>query len=97
MGKITSKMATMLGQVGRRAGLFFKKSAGDAKLLSVPSRGIVYTHSGGVLTHPEQVKFGLIKATAVVVPWLWFGATLSKNGAAFLEENDIFVPEDDDD
>lgn len=33
----------------------------------------------------------------VVVPGVTVGASLSKYGAAFLEEHDIFVPSDDDD
>jgi essential MCU regulator, mitochondrial len=34
---------------------------------------------------------------AVVVAGLGVGAYISKNIAAFLEENDLFIPEDDDD
>jgi len=60
-------------------------------------RQAVTTDSGAILERPEQVRFGLLKATAVVIPFLYAGATISKNGAAFLEENDIFVPDDDDD
>lgn len=55
------------------------------------------TSVGSIRGQPSQVKFGLLKAFAVVVPFLYIGATISKEGAAFLEENDIFVPEDDDD
>ena len=57
----------------------------------------IYTESGGVKTKPESVKYGLFKAAVVVFPFLFAGATFSKNAAAFLEENDIFVPDDDDD
>ncbi|PIK44401.1 hypothetical protein BSL78_18725 [Apostichopus japonicus] len=52
---------------------------------------------GSIKQQPPQVKLGLLKAFVVVVPFLYIGATISKEGAAFLEENDIFVPEDDDD
>ena len=44
-----------------------------------------------------QTAFGLIRMTAVVVPFLYVGTLISKNFAALLEEHDIFVPEDDDD
>jgi len=44
-----------------------------------------------------QTPFGLIRMTAVVVPFLYVGTLISKNFAALLEEHDIFVPEDDDD
>jgi hypothetical protein len=57
----------------------------------------IYTSSGGFMHKPDQTRFALIKVMAVVFPFLYAGATLSKNGAAFLEENDIFVPDDDDD
>lgn len=32
-----------------------------------------------------------------VVPFLWGGAILSREFAAWLEEHELFVPEDDDD
>ena len=57
----------------------------------------VYTGTGAVLPKPVQVKLPIGRVLMVVFPFMWAGATLSKNGAAFLEENDIFVPEDDDD
>ena len=64
----------------------------------VPSRNTqVFTEAGGVCPKPEKVKFGLAKVLLVVCPFVYIGATISKNGAAFLEENDIFVPDDDDD
>lgn len=47
--------------------------------------------------HDFQTSFGLIRMTAVVVPFLYVGTLISKNFAALLEEHDIFVPEDDDD
>ena len=46
---------------------------------------------------PSQVRLGLIKVFAVVVPFVYVGAVMSKYGAEFLEEWNIFVPEDDDD
>ena len=46
---------------------------------------------------PSQVRLGLVKVLAVVIPFLYLGAVASKHGAEFLEEWDIFVPEDDDD
>lgn len=46
---------------------------------------------------PEKLRFGWLRITLVVVPTLYLGATISQQGAAFLEENEIFVPSDDDD
>ncbi|CAK6953492.1 single-pass membrane protein with aspartate-rich tail 1b [Scomber scombrus] len=61
------------------------------------SRNAVSTASGGILPKPDKTAFGLIRMTAVVVPFLYVGTLISKNFAALLEEHDIFVPEDDDD
>ncbi len=64
----------------------------------LPKRGVVLTtKNGGVAAKPEQVKFPMTKLMLCLGPFTYFGISLAKNGAAFLEENDIFVPEDDDD
>uniref|UniRef100_A0AAZ3R495 Essential MCU regulator, mitochondrial n=1 Tax=Oncorhynchus tshawytscha TaxID=74940 RepID=A0AAZ3R495_ONCTS len=71
-------------------------------------RNAVSTANGGVQPKPAkifflsfapitQISFGLIRMTAVVIPFLYVGTLISKNFAALLEEHDIFVPEDDDD
>ena len=52
--------------------------------------------TGEVLSKPEKTRFGLTKVTLVVVPFLYVGGIISREGAAWLEENDIFSPEDDD-
>lgn len=54
-------------------------------------------NSGAVLPEPERSNLGLVWVFLTVLPGLYIGATISKEGAAFLEENDIFVPDDDDD
>ena len=56
----------------------------------------IYSESGGILSKPSQVHFGVLKATAIIFPTVYIGSTISKNGAAFLEEQEIFVPDDDD-
>ena len=67
-------------------------------LMHISKRGeCVYTGTGAILPKPEQIKFPVVKAMAVAFPFLYTGMMLSKNAAAFLEENDIFVPDDDDD
>ncbi|KAJ4944907.1 hypothetical protein JOQ06_013446 [Pogonophryne albipinna] len=55
-----------------------------------------FSPRGGTARIP-LTPFGLIRMTAVVVPFLYVGTLISKNFAALLEEHDIFVPEDDDD
>ncbi|XP_071797694.1 essential MCU regulator, mitochondrial-like isoform X2 [Asterias amurensis] len=55
------------------------------------------TETGALLAKPTTINLGLSKIVLVTVPFLYLGATISKEGAAFLEENDIFIPDDDDD
>lgn len=61
------------------------------------TRNVVTTSNGEIRAMPEQTRFGLVKVFAVSVPGILVGATLAKNGAAWLEENEIFIPDDDDD
>ena len=60
-------------------------------------RSIHHTEGQLIEEAPAQVKLGLIKVCAIVLPFGYLGAILSKRGAEFLEEWNIFVPEDDDD
>lgn len=52
---------------------------------------------GTVLPMPKVLPFGLIGVLCSVIPGLFIGAAISKSVANFLEENDLFVPSDDDD
>ncbi|XP_076851323.1 single-pass membrane protein with aspartate-rich tail 1b [Brachyhypopomus gauderio] len=61
------------------------------------SRNAVTSVSGAILPKPDKVPFGLTRITVVVVPFLYMGTLISKNFAAILEENDIFIPDNDDD
>ncbi|RDD45682.1 Essential MCU regulator, mitochondrial [Trichoplax sp. H2] len=60
------------------------------------SRTIANQPSAVFHDKPHIDRFGTIKAVVISVSFTYLGAQLSKRGAAFLEENDIFVPEDDD-
>lgn len=53
--------------------------------------------SGAFKPKPSEMPFGLLAIICAVIPGLFVGATISKNVANFLEENDLFVPSDDDD
>lgn len=55
----------------------------------------VYKSSGAITEAPFRTKFGIIKIAGVVTPFLLAGAYISMSGAKFLEDNEIFVPEDD--
>ncbi|TPP62986.1 hypothetical protein FGIG_06340 [Fasciola gigantica] len=56
-----------------------------------------YKLSGAIKQRPELMSFAVARSLAMSIPFICFGAYLSREGAAILEEMDIFVPEDDDD
>ncbi|XP_058237209.1 single-pass membrane protein with aspartate-rich tail 1b [Hemibagrus wyckioides] len=61
------------------------------------SRNAVTSTSGAILPKPDITRFGVVRMTVVVLPFLYVGTLISKQFAALLEEHDIFVPDDDDD
>jgi len=61
------------------------------------ARTVVTTETGAFLPKPEVQRLGIVKVFACAIPGIYIGATVAREGAAFLEENDIFVPDDDDD
>ncbi|XP_077380472.1 single-pass membrane protein with aspartate-rich tail 1b [Festucalex cinctus] len=82
----------------RNAGLLGRNVSKKSCLnRTAQTRSAVSSSSGAILPKPDKTPFGLIRMTAVVVPFLYVGTLISKNFAALLEEHDIFVPEDDDD
>lgn len=52
--------------------------------------------SGALKPKPEENRLGPILVVCAVLPGLFIGAQISKSVANFLEENDLFVPDDDD-
>jgi len=60
-------------------------------------RSVVYSESGAILERPQRVSFGLLKVLLVVGVSVFIGGTISMKGAEFLEEHDLFVPDEDDD
>lgn len=56
-----------------------------------------HKRTGAVLPMPKVASFGIFGVLCSVVPGLFIGAAISKTIANFLEENDLFVPSDDDD
>lgn len=53
--------------------------------------------TGAIRPMPKVMSFGMLGVLLSVVPGLFIGAAISKSVANFLEENDLFVPSDDDD
>ncbi|XP_049577083.1 single-pass membrane protein with aspartate-rich tail 1b [Syngnathus scovelli] len=95
----TSILRSSLRPNIRNAGLLARNNASKTSNLNrtTQTRNAVSSSSGAILPKPDKTPFGLIRMTAVVVPFLYVGTLISKNFAALLEEHDIFVPEDDDD
>jgi hypothetical protein len=62
-----------------------------------PFRTAVTTPEGAYLPEPQKVRFGMAGVFVTVIPGLFLGAMISKTLASFLEEQDLFVPSDDDD
>ncbi|KAM7342086.1 essential MCU regulator [Cochliomyia hominivorax] len=66
-------------------------------LSEIQRRNATHFRSGALKPKPEEMPFGVMGVVCAVVPGLFIGAAISKSVANFLEENDLFVPEDDDD
>jgi len=50
-----------------------------------------------VMPEPYRSRLGMLTVFGVVIPGLMIGGWISQNIARILEENDLFVPSDDDD
>jgi hypothetical protein len=57
----------------------------------------VYTETGALKEMPKWLRFGFLKIAANIVLFVFVGSLISKTCVTFLEENDIFKPEEDDD
>lgn len=80
-------------------GMLANRPSNDLRLNlnHVLKRNRVTTDTGAFLPEPKKTSFGILRVLLAVLPGLYLGATISKECAAFLEENDIFVPDEDDD
>lgn len=56
-----------------------------------------FYRTGAIRPMPKVLPFGFLGLIGSVVPGLFIGAAISKSVANFLEENELFVPSDDDD
>lgn len=53
--------------------------------------------TGTIPPMPKRQFLGITKLLLVSAPFIYIGGMISMHGASFLEDYDIFVPEDDDD
>lgn len=90
-------MGMFTRQVSSRLSFFLKNIKNTSSTFNNQTRSYICSETGALVEEPGKVAFGVVKVIMTVTPGLYLGATLSKQGAAFLEENDIFVPEEDDD
>jgi len=89
-------------QPSNKFALFAKQSSSPSTKSSAINlgqrvRNATTSDTGAFLPDPERPRLGMTGITATVSFGLLLGATISKNIAAFLEENELFVPSDDDD
>lgn len=66
-------------------------------VLNMTRRHRTHHRDGTIRPLPRVLPFGMIGVLCTVVSGLFIGAAISKSMANFLEENDLFVPSDDDD
>lgn len=52
--------------------------------------------SGSLRDRPTSIKLGWLQSLLAVIPFLYLGSVISREGAAYMEEYEIFVPSDDD-
>lgn len=63
--------------------------------ITTPLRKLGSTEA--IPAYPIRNSFGITKLVVITAPFIYIGGMISMHGAAFLEDYDIFVPEDDDD
>ncbi|XP_077980631.1 essential MCU regulator, mitochondrial-like [Glandiceps talaboti] len=86
-----------LGMLLRRSLQLVPQNLRQGKIQQTIVRYETTSPTGAMMSNPPKSRLGLTKVIVVAFPFIYIGATMSKEGAAFLEENDIFVPDDDDD
>jgi len=95
----TKMAATAMFRIARKTSQHVLSNVSKITTLNITNqcRTLVTKESGAVLPKPQQVSFGLVKVAITVTPFLYTGAQMSRSFAEWLEENELFVPDDDDD
>ena len=75
------------------------RPGGLGALRAVPRRTTVTTESGSILPRPERPyrSVGPVMVAIWAPPFIYGGAMIAKFFASWMEEMNIFVPDDDDD
>jgi len=58
--------------------------------------GKVFSNTGAILSMPTKTQYAKTKIIAVTIAGLYAGVVSAKKLAEFMEENDIFIPNEDD-
>lgn len=90
-------MTTTLSRVNLVKTLQLGRSLGKQNGRRIIQRTAVTKSTGALLPEPQRDPLGLLGFSGTVLVGLTLGATISKHIASFLEENELFVPADDDD
>lgn len=72
------------------------RRTGSASNQQLCVRRKTHYRTGAIKPMPKVLPFGVVAVFASIIPGLFIGAAVSKSVANFLEENDLFVPSDDD-
>jgi hypothetical protein len=89
--------STQLNRVISQLGSFKKFNKRIYYLREPHILNSVYEESGAIKEMPKWYPLGLIKVILNIIIFIFIGSLISKSAVTFLEENDIFKPEDDDD
>lgn len=84
---------------GLMRGLLLRPGGVGALRAAVPRRTAVTTESGSILPRPHRPynNVGLVMVAIWAPPFIYSGAMMAKFFASWMEEMNIFVPDDDDD
>ena len=69
----------------------------SSRLPFLPTAQQVVSSTGAFNSLPHRISLGLTKICAITIPTVYIGAELARISATFLEDWNIFAPEDDDD
>jgi len=68
----------------------------DSNIKQINStRSLLTSPSGAIYPEPKKFSFPFFKVFLVLSPGVYIGAAIAKHGATILEENEIFIPTDD--
>ena len=69
----------------------------SSRLPFLPTAQQVVTSTGAFNSLPHRMSLGLTKVCAITIPTVYIGAEMARISATFLEDWNIFVPDDDED